>query len=280
MCCWLFLHEQGNPLADMELYDDIADAMPPGPVPADVYKKLAGTYLHPFTGVDYIELYESAGASVYVSSNPRDILKLTPHVLAADIQNRFITQKRLLKAGAKTVYTLSDVMSASVNGSGFNEKYGVLGSNLATDDTLKLFPRECEAFIYELQDKIFGKTGVRPEVMVYGDGAYKDPERGIWEFADPVVSPAFTERLGGMPNEIKIKMVADQYLADLKGEAKSEAVREMIRQKSDDNPYNEGTTPRKFFNLLGSLCDLVSGSGDKGTPVVWVRGYFDNYATE
>lgn len=274
--------EMGNPLIDMNRRDEIIDKLPARPVSAAAFKECAGDVRHPFTGVDYLDLYESIGdhVRVYLSDDPRDILKLTPHVLAADVHTRFITRNRLVKAGAETAYTLSDILSSSVNGSGFNADYGLLGSNLATEDNLKLFPRDCDTFIQSLQKKLSTLTGVKPEVMVYGDGAFKDPARGIWELADPVVSPAYTDRLGGLPNEIKIKMVADQVLTGMDSEAKTRAIRKMIRDKTGDNPYREGTTPRKYADLLGSLCDLISGSGDKGTPVVLVQGYFDNYAEE
>lgn len=274
--------EVGNPIVDMNRYDEIIDELPPGPVPAAVFKKIAGDFKHPFTGVDYISLYESAGkqVEVFLSNDPRDILKLTPHVLVAEIHSRFLTKSRLAKAGAQTLFTLSDILSAPISGSGYHPDYGVLGSNIATEEQLKLFPCHCDIFVNDLREKIGARLGVRPEVMVYGDGAFKDPDRGIWELADPVVSPAYTDVLGGQPNEIKIKMVADQYLPGLDSEAKAIAVKEMIRHKTEDNPYNEGTTPRKYADLLGSLCDLMSGSGDKGTPVVLVQGYFDNYASE
>jgi F420-0:gamma-glutamyl ligase len=274
--------EVGNPIMDVENIDEVSDLLPKGPIPAKVFREHTGAFKHPFTAIDYIDLYQDAGDNiqVYLSNDPRDILKLTPHVLAADIHTRNLTKKRLLKAGAKTVFTLSDILSGPVDGSGFNPDYGVLGSNIATAEQLKLFPRDCGAFVAETREKIRKLSGVAPEVMVYGDGAFKDPARGIWELADPVVSPAHTERLAGQPNEVKIKMLADQYLRELDGAAKADAVKEIIRNKTGDNPYSEGTTPRKYADLLGSLCDLVSGSGDKGTPVIWVQGYFDSYADE
>ncbi|MCL2708009.1 MAG: coenzyme F420-0:L-glutamate ligase [Defluviitaleaceae bacterium] len=274
--------EVGNPVFDKSRIDEITDALPPGPVPSEVFKKIAGVFNHPFTGVDYISLYESVGShvKVYLSNDPRDILKLTPHALVSEIHTRNLTKARLVKAGAKTVYTLSDILSAPVGDGGFNPDYGVLGSNIATDELLKLYPRECDSFISELSEKISAFAGCNPEIMVYGDGAFKDPARGIWELADPVVSPAYTRRLGLLPDEVKIKMVADQYLGDLRGKAKTEAVKEFIRNRTGENIYSEGTTPRMYADLLGSLCDLMSGSGEKGTPVVWIKGYFDSYADE
>ncbi|MCL2420985.1 MAG: coenzyme F420-0:L-glutamate ligase [Defluviitaleaceae bacterium] len=279
--------EVGNPIMDIEQIDEITDrlkTLPPGPIPAKEFREIAGDFTHPFTNMDYISLYESLGAKVYLSADPRDILQLTSHVLAADIHTRFLTKSRLQKAGAKTIYTLSDILSKPVGGSGFNPEYGVLGSNISTDDRLKLFPRECDAFIEDVQNEFEARVGVRPQVMVYGDGAFKDPMCGIWELADPVVSPAYTSGLEGQPNEIKFKMIADTRLADLEGEDQEEAIKEIIRQKAeaanDGKPSydQEGTTPRRYTDLLGSLCDLISGSGDKGTPVVLVQGYFDSYA--
>ena len=274
--------EVGNPIVDMHQLDEISDTLktlPPGPVPADKFLEITGDFKHPFTGVDYISLYESVGAKVYVSADPRDILKLTPHVLAADIHTRFLTQSRLLKAGAKTAYTLSDIMSQPVAGSGFHPQYGVLGSNISTGDRLKLFPRDCETFVLEVQKEFEKQAGVIPEILIYGDGAFKDPLHGIWELADPVVSPAFTSRLEGEPYEIKMKMVADTRLAGLTGEEQVQAIKEIIRQKSGDIGFDqEGTTPRRYADLVGSLCDLMGGSGDKGTPVVLIQGYFDSYA--
>ena len=274
--------EVGNPIMDMQQLDEITDrlkALPPGPIPADKFREAAGDYIHPFTDVDYISLYESLGAKVYFSTDPRDILKLTPHVLAADIHTRFLTQNRLKKAKAETVYTLSDILSEPVNESGFNPEYGVLGSNIASDDRLKLFPRDCGAFVLEVQKKIEAQTGVAPHVMIYGDGAFKDPVYGIWELADPVVSPGYTQGLHGQPHEIKMKMIAETRLSGLAVEEREEAMREIIRKKSNEIGFDqEGTTPRRYTDLIGSLCDLISGSGDKGTPVVLVQGYFDNYA--
>jgi len=281
MCCPN--DEVGNPIMDLDDIDRIAPVFNEGPVSAANFRKLSNNFLHPFTQMDYMDLYEKAGKNieVYVSNDPRHILRLTNTVIAAEIHNRFRTKKRLEAAGAKVVYTLSDILAAPVNGSGYNENYGVLGSNLSTDNRLKLFPRDCEAFVTKTREAIEAKTGVAPEVLVYGDGAFKDPICGIWELADPVVSPAYTERLGGQPSEIKLKFVADNMFDELKGEAKTKAVADMIKAKeSGKATFSEGTTPRKYADLLGSLCDLVSGSGDKGTPVILIQGYFDDYAAE
>ena len=281
--------EVGNPIVDIEAIDDINDrlAAVPKPIAAAQFREITGPFVHPFTGMDYVALYESAGAEVYFSDDPRDILKLTPHVLAGDIHTRFRTQKRLQKAGAATAYTLSDLLSAPVDGSGCNETYGVLGSNVSTDTRLKLFPRDCETFLADLRARLAARFGVRPEIMVYGDGAYKDPAHAIWELADPVVSPAHTPRLGGQPSELKMKMLADTQLAGLAGDAQVDAMKRLVRDnKSEKSPTGRndnnalGTTPRKYADLVGSLCDLISGSGDKGTPVIVVQGYFDNFAAE
>jgi len=282
--------EVGNPVMDIDKLDEVEDFFNlrlmqdyDTLVSADDFREVAGAYKLPFTGVDYVELYKSVAPhiSVYFSNDPRSILELTPHILVGEIHNRFRTRKRLEKAGAQTVYTLSDIMNKSVNGSGFNEKYGVLGSNLSTDTKLKMFPNDANGFVKKLKNRFKELAGVAPEVMVYGDGAFKDPVCGIWELADPVVSPGHTPRLAGQPSEIKMKLVADTALSGIIGEEKREAVRKMIREK-DANPqtFREGTTPRIYADLLGSLADLVSGSGDKGTPVVLIRGYFDSYASD
>ena len=272
--------EVGNPIMDITRLDEISDALPKRMVSAAEFKSVAGDYIHPFTGIDYLQLYKEAGDNIdlYFSNDPRDILKLTPHVLVGEIHNRFVTQARLQKAGAKTVYTLSDILCKSVNGSGFNSKYGVLGSNLSSSGMLKLFPNKAPQFVQELQALLKQKTGIAPEVMVYGDGAFKDPVCGIWELADPVVSPGYTPRLGGQPVEIKIKMVADTVAKGLSSEERQAAIANVIKQKADNpDAFREGTTPRVYADLVGSLCDLIGGSGDKGTPVVLVRGYFDDY---
>jgi len=271
--------EVGNPMVDYDNYDEIEDKLK-GLLTAEEFKKIVGDFKHPFTDMDYISLYESVSPNieVYLSDNSRDILKLTKNVLVAEIHTRERTARKLKMHGAEKVYTLSDILTKSFNGSGYNENYGLLGSNLSKGDTLKLFPRDCDTFIKNLEDEFKKAVGISPQLLIYGDGAYKDPAAKIWELADPVVSPAHTERLKGSPNEIKFKYVADNVLADLAPEDKTKAMNDLIKEKSKQNNYNEGTTPRKYADLLGSLCDLMSGSGDKGTPVIMIRGYFDDYS--
>jgi hypothetical protein len=274
--------EVGNPIMNPDAWDEVSDKLDNQMVTGRAFREITGAYSHPFTGMDYISLYENAGDNihVYISNDPRDILKFTGCVIAAEIHHRFRTQGRLLKAGAERVFTLSDILNKPVNGraSGFNTLYGVLGSNLTGDDRLKLFPDQSGALVARVRDIFKERIGCMPEVLVYGDGAFKDPVCGIWELADPVVSPGYSERLGGQPSEMKLKFIADQVGKDLTGEEKQRAVADMIRNYDGNALYSEGTTPRKYADLLGSLCDLVSGSGDKGTPVVWLRGYFDNYS--
>ena len=240
---------------------------------------------HRFTAVDYIELYRELGgdAVILLANDPCEILKHTNKVIAADIHTREHTKERLLKAGAEKVCSLDEILRESKDGSGYNDKYGLLGSNKAGGDRVKLFPHSCEEFVEEVQALMKEKTGADIEVLVYGDGAFKDPVGKIWELADPVVSPAFTEGLSGLPNELKLKYIADNELADKRGEEAREAIRERIRNKALNlmgKDETEGTTPRRLTDLIGSLCDLVSGSGDKGTPVILIKGYFDNYASE
>ena len=253
------------------------------------YRELFGYNKHRFTGVDYVEYYEQlvreAGADfeVVFANDPRAILNYTKHVLNCDIHTRARTKRILKAAGAEIVYGMDEIMSAPVNGSGYNENYGLLGSNKATDDQVKLFPRDCQTLVDDIQKLMFEKTGKRVEVMVYGDGAFKDPIGKIWELADPVVSPAYTSGLEGTPNELKLKYLADNDFANLKGEELKEAIKQKIHEKDDNlvgNMVSEGTTPRRLTDLIGSLCDLTSGSGDKGTPIVFIQGYFDNYTTE
>ncbi len=250
------------------------------------YRECFGVNLHEFTGVDYVEYYtdivRSAGAEVEIifANNPRAILDYTDHVIACDIHTRERTKRVLLEAGAKVVCTMADILNAPVNGSGCNERYGLLGSNRSTDDIIKLFPRECKDLVLDVQKRVLDATGKHVEVMVYGDGAFKDPQGKIWELADPVVSPAFTDGLIGTPNEIKLKYLADNDYKDLSGEALKQAISESIKAKANNlvgTMATQGTTPRQLTDLIGSLCDLTSGSGDKGTPVVLVQGYFDNY---
>jgi len=251
------------------------------------YRELFGEKVHVFTGIDYVEHYkeiiENEGAEpVFIFANsPKEILKHTEHVLCCDIHTRERTKRLLTKAGAKSVFTLDDVMNKPVNGSGYNDVYGLLGSNKATEDSVKLFPRDSEAFAQKVQAMIKEKSGIEIEVMVYGDGAFKDPVGRIWELADPVVSPGYTSGLAGTPNEIKLKYLADSKFSGLSGDELKEAISEEIRKKDVNligKAESGGTTPRRYTDLLGSLCDLTSGSGDKGTPVVLIQGYFDNYA--
>lgn len=254
----------------------------------DKYRELFGENKHEFTGVDYVDYYASiikeAGAEVEIvfANQAKAILDYTDCVLNCDIHTRVRTKNILKKAGAKTVLSLDDILNSSVNGSGYNEKYGLLGSNKATEDKIKLFPNDCQDLVEAIQAEILNKTGKHVEVMVYGDGAFKDPQGKIWELADPVVSPAFTSGLIGTPNELKLKYLADNDFKDLKGAELKAAIEESIRAKKDNlvgNMASQGTTPRQLTDLIGSLCDLTSGSGDKGTPVVLVQGYFDNYVS-
>ena len=250
------------------------------------YRELFGVNLHEFTGVDYVEYYSNivreAGAEVEIifANQPRAILPYADHVINCDIHTRARTKRILLASGAKVVCSLDDILNAPVNGSGCNEKYGLLGSNKSSEDKIKLFPRECKDLVLDIQKKIFDATGKHVEVMVYGDGAFKDPQGKIWELADPVVSPAFTDGLVGTPNELKLKYLADNDFKELSGDALKEAISKSIKEKGNNlvgNMASQGTTPRQLTDLIGSLCDLTSGSGDKGTPVVLVQGYFDNY---
>ncbi|MBO5906668.1 MAG: coenzyme F420-0:L-glutamate ligase [Clostridia bacterium] len=253
------------------------------------YRELFGYEKHRFTGVDYVEYYEQlikaegAECEIIFANDPRAILKYTDAVLACDIHTRARTKRLLKSAGAKTVLGIDEILTASVNGSGYNESYGLLGSNKATDDSVKLFPRECQPLVEAIQASLYEKTGKKIEVMVYGDGAFKDPVGKIWELADPVVSPAYTAGLSGTPNELKLKYLADNNFKDLSGDALREAIKSEIEKKDNDlvgKMASEGTTPRRLTDLIGSLCDLTSGSGDKGTPIVYIQGYFDNYTTD
>ncbi|NLO48828.1 MAG: F420-0--gamma-glutamyl ligase [Clostridiales bacterium] len=250
------------------------------------YRKLFGCRKHPFTGIDYIDYYkeliQSAGCEVEIilANDCRTILQHTDYVLSCDIHSRDRTKRLLNAAGAKLVYNLSDILTAAVDGSGYNECYGLLGSNKSSEQSVKLFPRDCMPIVEKIQNGFLKKTGKHVEVMIYGDGAFKDPVGKIWELADPVVSPAYTAGLEGQPNEIKLKYLADNDFADLCGEELQTAISDYIRSKSDDLAgcmISQGTTPRRLTDLIGSLCDLTSGSGDKGTPIVLVQGYFDNY---
>ncbi|MBQ2657259.1 MAG: coenzyme F420-0:L-glutamate ligase [Erysipelotrichaceae bacterium] len=252
------------------------------------YHELFGDPVHEFTGVNYINYYreliekENCECEIIFANQAKTILNYTNNVLCCDIHTRF-RSKRILKQLGANVYGLDDIMSESINGSGYNEKYGLLGSNKATDEKVKLFPRDAQPLVDAIQEKLLKKTGKHMEVMIYGDGAFKDPQGKIWELADPVVSPFFTEGLRGTPNEVKIKYLADNDYKDLSGEQLKEAIKASIKEKDSNlvgKMVSEGTTPRQLTDLIGSLCDLTSGSGDKGTPVVLVQGYFDNYTNE
>lgn len=278
--------EVGNALITYDMIDEAGINPYSDVLSLERYRELFGENKHEFTGVDYVEYYSSiireAGAEVEVvfANQPTAILKYTDCVLTCDIHTRQRT-KRILKAnGAKVVCGLDDILNASVDGSGYNEKYGLLGSNKSTEESIKLFPKECKDLVLDVQKRLFEKTGKHIEVMVYGDGAFKDPQGKIWELADPVVSPAFTDGLIGTPNELKLKYLADNDFKDLSGEELKAAISKSIKEKQDNlvgNMASQGTTPRQLTDLIGSLCDLTSGSGDKGTPVVLIQGYFDNY---
>ncbi len=279
--------EVGNHLIDPDLLDE-KGVDPYGDVLTEQhYRELFGVNPHPFTGVDYVEYYKTliqeAGAEVEIifANDCRAILPYTKKVLCCDIHTRERTKRRLRKAGAEVVLGLDDILTAPVDGSGCNEKYGLLGSNKATEETVKLFPRDCQDFVQDVQLRLRERTGKTVEVMVYGDGAFKDPVGKIWELADPVVSPAYTSGLEGTPSEVKLKYLADNNFAHLSGEALKAAIEEYIRQKDDNlvgKMESQGTTPRRLTDLIGSLCDLTSGSGDKGTPIVYIQNYFDNYS--
>ena len=282
--------EVGNHLLDLDLLDEKGVNPYSDVLTLERYRELFGYIKHPFTGVDYIEYYSNLiremGAEVEVifANDPRAILKYTKNVLACDIHTRARTKRLLRAAGAERVFGLDEILNAPVNGSGCNEKYGLLGSNKSTEDKVKLFPRDCQDLVEKIQAKLLEITGKHIEVMVYGDGAFKDPVGKIWELADPVVSPAYTAGLEGTPNELKLKYLADNDFADLSGEALRDAIKGKIQQKDGSslvgNMAAQGTTPRRLTDLIGSLCDLTSGSGDKGTPIVHIQGYFDNYTND
>ena len=281
--------EVGNHLIDMDMLDEKGVDPFRDVLTLDKYREYFGFHKHRFTGVDYVQYYSDiireSGAEVEVifANDCRAILEHTKNVLCCDIHTRARTKRILKAAGAEIVYGLDDIMTAPVNGSGYNEKYGLLGTNKATEDSVKLFPRDCQSLVESIQAKLFELTGKHVEVMVYGDGAFKDPVGKIWELADPIVSPAYTAGLEGTPNELKLKYLADNDFASLSGEELREAIKSEIVRKDADlvgKMVSEGTTPRRLTDLLGSLCDLTSGSGDKGTPIVYIQGYFDNYAVE
>ena len=281
--------EVGNHLIDIDMMDEKGVDPYRDVLTLEKYRELFGYNKHPFTGVDYVEYYEQlireSGADVEIifANDCRAILNYTKNVLCCDIHTRSRTKRLLKAAGGERVYGLDEILTAPVNGSGYNENYGLLGTNKATEGTVKLFPRDCQGLVEAIQNKLLEETGKLVEVMVYGDGAFKDPVGKIWELADPVVSPAYTMGLEGTPNELKLKYLADNDFASLSGEALRDAIKQEI-QKKDGNlvgkMVSEGTTPRRLTDLIGSLCDLTSGSGDKGTPIVYIQGYFDNYTTE
>ena len=281
--------EVGNHLISLDKLDEKGVNPYTDTLSLEKYRELFGYEKHTFTGVDYVEYYENlikdCGAEVEIifSNNPKAILNYTKNVLSCDIHTRARTKRILKQNGGEIVYGLDEILNQSINGSGYNENYGLLGSNKATEDSVKLFPRDCQKVVDAIAEKLFKATGKKIEVMVYGDGAFKDPVGKIWELADPVVSPAYTSGLVGTPNELKLKYLADNEFGDLKGEELKQAIKNKIIEK-DSNLYgqmvSEGTTPRRLTDLIGSLCDLTSGSGDKGTPIVFIQGYFDNYTTE
>ena len=277
--------EVGNELVSLDKLDE-AGVNPYSDVLTEAqYRKLFGENLHPFTLVDYVKYYgdlireEGAESEIIFANNPRVILNYTKNVLHCDIHTRARTHRILLANGGERVCGMDDILNASVDGSGYNEKYGLLGSNKSTEGMIKLFPKECTDLVMNIQKQFKERTGKHIEVMVYGDGAFKDPVGKIWELADPVVSPAYTPGLEGTPNELKLKYLADNDYADLSGDALKEAIEKAIRAKGDlaGSMASQGTTPRRLTDLIGSLCDLTSGSGDKGTPIILVQGYFDNY---
>lgn len=278
--------EVGNNLVDIDLLDEKSIDPCQDVLTREQFEGLFGHSRHPFTGIDYVSYYkqliEAEGTDVEIifGNDPRAILSKASQILVCDIHTRVRTKRLLDEAGAETVIGLDDILSASVDGSGFNPQFGILGSNKATEDTIKLFPNDCTAFSEGIQKKLHVATGKIIEVMVYGDGAFKDPVGKIWELADPVVSPGYTKGLEGTPNEVKLKYLADNEFAHLSGDDLKHAISDYIRTKDEDlgsSMVAQGTTPRRLTDLIGSLCDLTSGSGDKGTPIVYVQGYFDNY---
>lgn len=281
--------EVGNALLTYDQLDEAGINPYSDVLTLERYRELFGENKHEFTGVDYVDYYagiiRDAGAEVEIlfANQAKTILDYTDCVITCDIHTRKRTKRILMEHGAKVVCGLDDILTAPVNGSGFNAKYGLLGSNKSTEDKIKLFPQECKELVLAIQESILEKTGKHVEVMVYGDGAFKDPQGKIWELADPVVSPAFTDGLIGTPNELKLKYLADNDFASLSGAALKDAISNSIRAKQDNlvgNMASQGTTPRQLTDLIGSLCDLTSGSGDKGTPVILIQGYFDNFTTD
>lgn len=278
--------EVGNSLITMDAIDE-ANVNPYSDILSlEKYRELFGNPIHEFTGIDYVEYYSNiikeVGTDVEIvfANNPRAILNYTDTILTCDIHTRKRTKRILKENGAKIVLGLDDILNESIDGSGYNESFGLLGSNKSTEDKIKLFPRDCKPLVEDIKSKMFELTGKNVEVMVYGDGAFKDPQGKIWELADPVVSPAFTDGLIGTPNELKLKYLADNDFKDLKGEELKMAISKSIKEKSSNlvgNMASQGTTPRQLTDLIGSLCDLTSGSGDKGTPIIHIQGYFDNF---
>ena len=280
------IRDSGNALLTYDQLDEAGINPYSDILTLEKYRELFGGNKHEFTGVDYVQYYSDiiteAGAEVEIifGNHAQEILKYTDCVLTCDIHTRARTKRLLKAAGAKVVCGLDDILTAPVNGSGYNAKYGLLGSNKSTEDMIKLFPRECQDLVENIQKEILELTDKHVEVMVYGDGAFKDPQGKIWELADPVVSPAFTSGLVGTPNELKLKYLADNDFKDLSGKELRDAIAKSIKEKDDNlvgNMASQGTTPRQLTDLIGSLCDLTSGSGDKGTPIVLVQGYFDNF---
>lgn len=278
--------EVGNHLVDIDMLDEKGINPWSDVLTEKQFRDCFGEVKHTFTGVDYVEYYKSlieeygVECEVIFSNNPKTILNYTKNVLTCDIHTRFRTKKILKNNGGEKIYSLDNILSSSVDGGGFNENYGLLGSNKSTEDTVKLFPRNCKPVVDNIQAKLKEKTGKNVEVMIYGDGAFKDPVGKIWELADPVVAPAYTKGLDGTPNEVKLKYLADNDFADLKGDELKKAISEYIKNKEDDlvgSMASQGTTPRRLTDLIGSLSDLTSGSGDKGTPIIFIQGYFDNY---
>ncbi|GAE01143.1 F420-0 gamma-glutamyl ligase [Clostridium botulinum B str. Osaka05] len=278
--------EVGNHLVDIDMLDEKGINPWSDVLTEKQFRDCFGEVKHTFTGVDYVEYYKSlieeygVECEVIFSNNPKTILNYTKNVLTCDIHTRFRTKKILKNNGGEKIYSLDNILSSSVDGGGFNENYGLLGSNKSTEDTVKLFPRNCKPVVDNIQAKLKEKIGKNVEVMIYGDGAFKDPVGKIWELADPVVAPAYTKGLDGTPNEVKLKYLADNDFAHLKGDELKKAISEYIKNKEDDlvgSMASQGTTPRRLTDLIGSLSDLTSGSGDKGTPIIFIQGYFDNY---
>ncbi|GIP29049.1 hypothetical protein J23TS9_41790 [Paenibacillus sp. J23TS9] len=278
--------EVGNHLVDLDMLDEKGVNPWTDVLSEQQFREHFGYKKHTFTGIDYIDYYKSlieeygVECEVIFSNNPKTILEYTKNVLTCDIHTRFRTKKILKANGGDKIYSLDDILAAPIEGSGYNETYGLLGSNKSTEDRVKLFPRNCQPIVDKIQHTLTEKTGKHVEVMIYGDGAFKDPVGKIWELADPVVSPAYTSGLDGTPNEVKLKYLADNNFADLKGEELKQAISQYIREKETDlvgAMEAQGTTPRRLTDLIGSLSDLTSGSGDKGTPIIYIQGYFDNY---